>query len=204
MNSAFLAIRNQAIFIYKYTYNEGNKKIEVEHDGTLNLPYYIEQVFQCDSKHIQDKDFPLIVKYKNGCGYLNFDLKESTIEERNFLKIPNLLNVAWINDHECLLADENNLHHYTIVQGQFKLKICKPLNLIIKEGEVLKKIWILPHVDEQQDSIIPIFYTTIPSRQTEFIYPPMKLKAKEILRTLDGDLADTQQQSDYILETQSL
>jgi hypothetical protein len=26
----------------------------------------------------------------------------------------------------------------------------------------------------------------------------MKLKAKEILRTLDGDLADTQQQSDYI------
>ena len=50
------------------------------------------------------------------------------------------------------------------MQGVIKLKQCRPLNLVISDGEVLKKIWILPNVDEQQDSVISIFYTTITSQ----------------------------------------
>jgi hypothetical protein len=113
-----------------------------------------------------------------------------------------VIGVGFISDKECLLIDEKNIHHYAIQQTMMKQKSVNEISLRVGESECIKRMWILGHIDEQQDSTVTIFYATVPKQDCDD-YPPMKLKIKEFTRTLDGDLI-VSPKCDFVVETKNL
>lgn len=41
----------------------------------------------------------MLIRWKGGFSYLNFDLKDNTIQERGYMKILNMWGAGWINEH---------------------------------------------------------------------------------------------------------
>lgn len=76
MNNVFLVVRTFSIFVYNYSYDEAEKKIDVKLVSTTSLFYAVEEVYSCLERYAQDRDYPLILKSKDGVGYFNFDFKE--------------------------------------------------------------------------------------------------------------------------------
>lgn len=75
--------------------------------------------------------------------------------------------------------DDKNIYHYVVAQSKLNPKSVTASNLKIEEDQRIRRIWIIGHCDEQQDSTIVVFYATIPSVVTEDTqHPPMKLKIK--------------------------
>jgi hypothetical protein len=70
----------------------------VENVGEVFLRYEVEAIYTCQVNYIQDRDFPLLFKAKDGVGYFNFDLKEFTLTESNFIRLSNVIGVGFISD----------------------------------------------------------------------------------------------------------
>lgn len=73
--SAFIAINQNTIFIYKFVFDENNKNIQIVHEGTLCLGYNIIKCYTCDLLYVQDKYFPVLVHIPGGVAYFNYLLK---------------------------------------------------------------------------------------------------------------------------------
>lgn len=73
----------------------------------------------------------------------------------------NITGIGWISDKECLIINDRNLYHFVITNQTLKQKSVHAHNLKIGHNEKLKKMWIIGHIDEQQDSNIPVFYAVI-------------------------------------------
>lgn len=78
-NTAFLAVKGHCVYLYKYNYDEAQKNIDVQAIGTVLLAHDVEEIYTCQHSYIQDRDFPIIIKFAEGLGYLNYDLKEYTL-----------------------------------------------------------------------------------------------------------------------------
>lgn len=161
MNNVFLVVRTNTIFVYSYTYDEAEKKIDVKLISTTSLFYAVEEVHTCLERYAQDRDYPLLFKSKDGVGYFNFDFKELTLIERNFIKMANITGIGWISDKECLIMNDKSTSHYAIINQALKQKSTHANNLKFGHAEIVKKIWIIGHIDEQQDSNIAIFYAVV-------------------------------------------
>jgi hypothetical protein len=203
-NSAFIVVKKHAVFIYHYVYDESRGSLSVEGAGEVLLGYEVEAIFSCEANYIQDRDFPLLFKTRDGLSYLNFDLKEYTLTERNFIRLANVIGAGFISDKECILLDDKNIHHYAIQHSLLWQKSVEEHGLRVAESELIKRTWILGHIDDQQDSTVTIFYAAITRKENpDEAYPPMRLKIKEFTRTLDGDLV-LAAKPDFIVETKNL
>ena len=147
--------------------------------SSTSLFYAVEEVYSCLERYVQDREYPLLLKSKDGVGYFNFDLKQLVLVERNFIKMNNITGIGWINEKECLIMNDKNTYHYAIINQALKQKSVHPSNLLFGQNEMVMKTWIISHIDEQQDSNIPIFYAVVQKETSEGKkYPAMKLKIK--------------------------
>lgn len=159
--------------------------------NSVSLFYAVEDIYTCQEKFIQDRDFPILLKAKHGVGYFNFDLKENNLVERNFLKLNNVMGIGWVSDKECLIVTDKSVTHYSINNLYLKQKSSHPNTLICGPNETIEKVWVVGTISEEQDCNIPIFYATVAKEKKEDQrHPHMKLRIKEFNRSLEGDVTE--------------
>lgn len=77
-----------------------------------------------------------------------------------------VIGAGWVSDRDCvaLIASNTgaiNIVYYSIAQGVLTARCTKPANLVLGEGEIVKKIWVTGIIDEHQDSLLPLFYAVV-------------------------------------------
>ena len=142
---------------------------------------------------------------KFGLAFFVFDIKEISLKEKKFIKQDNFLGVGWISEKECIILANSKIFHYNINQGVPSEKSTLEANLKVSAGEAVRGVWIMGQAEEEQDSKIIIFYcVTAKDIDLSEKHIPMKLKIKEFIRTLDGDLIRCPSKEDYEVESMSL
>ena len=112
------------------------------------------------------------------------DLKENKIVERNSIVISNILSVSFICEKEIMVLSSVSgvltVHHLLIQNGKMKEKNKMSADLEIGVNEKIKQVNILGNIDEEQESIICLFYYCEMQDNSN----SQVLKIKEYLRDL--------------------
>lgn len=198
LNSAILVARQQMVYLYRYSIQEETRVLETKLIQTLSLTFEVLSASTCDPKFVQDRgDVPILLEAKNGFALLVFDVKEMALVEKNFIKQERIIGMNWISEKECIVMDNLNFYHYYLSHGLLKPRLIIPSELRVGEHEMIRGTWITGSAEEEQDARIVIFYTTT-SKTVEQgeKHVSMRLKIKELVRTLDGELV-REEKADY-------
>ena len=138
------------------------------------------------------------------------DLKEYKLTEKNTLNYDNLFSVRFLCEKEVLiLTKQFELHHYTIQNGKIKNKN-KKISACLAElpaDQYIEHCQIVGSIDEEQDSIVTMFYLVKKSVGTGKNQDQDRnfeiLKVEEYNRTFEGKIEPLEEDYTVLSNTRS-